>query len=43
MCVCVCVFVCDLETSKIRLTRSDLSCYVTEKENVLVFHFHDSK
>jgi len=35
--VWVCLIVCDLETSKIRLPKPDLICCTTEKENIFLF------
>ena len=40
VCVFVCLFVCDLETSKIRLPKSDLSCCATQKENIFLDVVH---
>ena len=32
---CVCVYVCDLQTSTKRLSKSGLGCYATEKKNYI--------
>jgi len=37
--VCVCVFVCDLETSRMRQLRPELGCSGTEKKNIFVYKY----